>query len=151
MHFHSRSQIEYWRDTIHPQEVLLSGFDRAIDRIKVNMDWEKHNYQFIEEWLETNTEWKHRERNISPKTEAPKHRLFYCSYTFYGLFYRKSKKLKKNNKKYKNLPIKIHIFIKLTKIPKLYPSAEHPKGCADTRPELFKIRPTKEANQFTMN
>ncbi|XP_069131189.1 aminopeptidase N-like [Argopecten irradians] len=48
------SQVMHLKNNIHPQEVELSGFDRAIDRIMVNMEWEEQNYPFVEEWLKTN-------------------------------------------------------------------------------------------------
>ncbi|XP_060071986.1 aminopeptidase N-like [Ylistrum balloti] len=48
------SQILHLKNNIHPQEVELSGFDRAIDRIQVNMEWERQYYLIVEKWLSTN-------------------------------------------------------------------------------------------------
>ncbi|OWF45520.1 Aminopeptidase N [Mizuhopecten yessoensis] len=50
------SQMLHLKNNIHPQEVELTGFDRATDRIMVNMEWENQHYEFVEEWLRTNTE-----------------------------------------------------------------------------------------------
>ncbi|XP_060073379.1 aminopeptidase Ey-like [Ylistrum balloti] len=46
-------KIENWRDEIHPDGAAnLSGFDVALNRISVNMEWHNKYYERVAQWLE---------------------------------------------------------------------------------------------------
>jgi hypothetical protein len=46
--------VEIWKAEHPPSADYLTGFDQAIETVKINMAWDKNNYQFIEKWLQDN-------------------------------------------------------------------------------------------------
>lgn len=52
---HDIKKIENWRDDVHPEDgPTLHGFDQALEKIAVNMEWHSKYYDLVADWLENN-------------------------------------------------------------------------------------------------